>query len=216
MECVCAKFAMLWGLGLALMLAGFSMPLPAAEAARQPLAAEWEFRAINADQHPEVAAWHAAQVPGVVQTDLLADHLIPDPFYGDNESRLQWIGLTDWEYRTTFQIAAATLQHEHVDLIFDGLDTFAEVFLNEQPVLTADNMFRRWRIAAKPLLKPGPNTLRIVFHSPITSMIPKVKALPYILPSVSTAKQATRRTSPPPLTRARRLTNTAGTGDRAT
>ena len=47
-------------------------------------------------------------------------------------------------------------------------------------------MFRRWRIAAKPLLKPGPNTLRIVFHSPITSMIPKVKALPYILPSVST------------------------------
>ena len=47
-------------------------------------------------------------------------------------------------------------------------------------------MFRRWRIAAKPLLKPGPNTLRIVFHSPITSMIPKVKALPYILPSIST------------------------------
>ena len=99
---------------------------------------------------------------------------------------MQWIGLTDWEYRTTFQITTATLQHEHVDLIFDGLDTFAEVFLNEQPVLTADNMFRRWRIAAKPLLKPGPNTLRIVFHSPITSMIPKVKALPYILPSVST------------------------------
>ncbi len=180
------KFAMLWGLGLALVLVVSSTPLPAAEAAKESLNAEWEFRALNADQHPEVAAWHAAQVPGVVQTDLLADHLIPDPFYGDNESRLQWIGLTDWEYRTTFQITTATLQHEHVDLIFDGLDTFAEVFLNEQPVLTADNMFRRWRIAAKPLLKPGPNTLRIVFHSPITSMIPKVKALPYILPSVST------------------------------
>lgn len=177
---------MLCGLGLALILAGFLTPLHAAEAARRVLNAEWEFRAISADQHPEVAAWHAAHVPGVVQTDLLGDHLIPDPFYGDNESPLQWIGLTDWEYRTTFQVSATTLQHEHVDLIFDGLDTFAEVFLNERSVLTADNMFRRWQIAAKPLLKLGPNTLRIVFHSPIAFMIPRVKALPYILPSIST------------------------------
>ena len=65
------KFAMLWGLGWALLFAGFSTQLRAAESAKEPLNAEWEFRAINADQHPEVAAWHAAHVPGVVQTDLL-------------------------------------------------------------------------------------------------------------------------------------------------
>ena len=178
-----AKFRR-WGL-----VACFCFPVPqlAAVSSLQPLNSEWSFRALNAVDHPEVSDWHKAQVPGVVQTDLLADRLIPDPFYGDNEVRLQWIGQTDWEYRTTFQVDAATLQHEHVDLIFDGLDTFAEVFLNEQPVLTADNMFRRWRITAKPLLKPGSNALRIVFRSPITSMIPKVKALPYILPSISTA-----------------------------
>src|ERR1700723_1359488 len=46
-------------------------------------------------------------------------------------------------------------------------------------------MFRRWRVPAKTLLNAGPNTLRVVFHSPIESMIPKVKALPYILPSVT-------------------------------
>ncbi len=165
------------------------MPLHATESPAQVLNAGWEFHALNASGRPEMNAWRAAQVPGVVQTDLLAAHLIPDPFYGDNESQLQWIGLTDWEYRTTFQVNAATLRHEHVDLMFEGLDTYAEVFLNEQPVLTADNMFRQWRVAAKPLLKPGPNTLRIVFHSPVTSMISKVKALPYILPSVSTANE---------------------------
>ena len=165
------------------------MPLHAAEPAVQVLAFGWEFRALNATGRPEMSTWRTAQVPGVVQTDLLAAHLIPDPFYGGNESQLQWIGLTDWEYRTTFQVDAATLQHEHVDLVFDGLDTYAEVFLNEQPVLTANNMFRRWRVAAKPLLKPGSNTLRVVFHSPVTSMIAKVKALPYILPSVSTANE---------------------------
>jgi beta-mannosidase len=165
------------------------MSTHASELASRELNSGWEFRALNADNRPEMGVWHAAQVPGVVQTDLLAARLIPDPFYGDNESRLQWIGLTDWEYRTTFQVDAATLQHEHVDLVFEGLDTYAEVFLNEQQILITDNMFRRWRVAARPLLKTGPNTLRIVFHSPITSMIPKVKALPYILPSVSTANE---------------------------
>ncbi len=119
------------------------MPLHATESPAQVLNAGWEFHALNASGRPEMNAWRAAQVPGVVQTDLLAAHLIPDPFYGDNESQLQWIGLTDWEYRTTFQVDAATLRHEHVDLVFEGLDTYAEVFLNEQPVLTADNMFRQ-------------------------------------------------------------------------
>ncbi len=176
-------------LGLPLLLLACVVSLHAAEPVSQPLNSGWEFRALNAAGHPEVEDWRAAQVPGVVQTDLIAAHLIPDPFSGDNESRLQWIGLTDWEYRTTFQVEADTLKREHVDLVFDGLDTFAEVFVNDQQVLTAYNMFRNWRVPVRPLLKPGPNTLRIVFRSPVTSMIPKVKALPYILPSVSTANE---------------------------
>ena len=68
----------------------------------QPLKSTWEFRAVSKTANPEVSQWHAAQVPGVVHTDLLRNKLIPDPFYQDNEARLQWIGLADWEYRTTF------------------------------------------------------------------------------------------------------------------
>jgi beta-mannosidase len=155
------------------------------QAASRVLAAKWEFRAVGNTDRADLKDWHPAQVPGVVQTDLLRAGLIPDPFYQDNDTRLQWIGLTDWEYRATFQADAATLAHDHVDLVFEGLDTYADVYVNEQAVLHSDNMFRRWRIAAKTLLKAGPNTLRVVFHSPIESMIPKVKALPYILPSVT-------------------------------
>jgi beta-mannosidase len=77
------------------------------------------------------------------------------------------------------------IAHEHVDLVFEGLDTFADVYVNDQAVLHTDNMFRRWRLPAKGLLKAGPNTLRVVFHSPVELMIPKVKALPYQLPSVT-------------------------------
>jgi beta-mannosidase len=158
----------------------------AAQATSRALEAKWEFRAISKTDRAELQDWHPADVPGVVQTDLFQDGLIPDPFYQDNDTRLQWIGLTDWEYRTTFQADAATLAHDHVDLVFEGLDTYADVYVNDQVALHGDNMFRRWRVPAKSLLKTGPNTLRIVFHSPIESMIPKVKALPYILPSVTT------------------------------
>jgi beta-mannosidase len=166
MRYVDLKFARLWKWSWVFIPVCFLVPAQAAETSLRQLNSGWEFRALNAAEHPEIAGWHAAVVPGVVQTDLLANQLIPDPFYGDNESRLQWIGLTDWEYHTTFEIDALSLRHEHVDLVFDGLDTFAEVFLNEQSVLNADNMFRRWRIAVKPLLKPGRNTLRIVFRAP--------------------------------------------------
>ncbi len=162
------------------------LPMYATEPSSQNLDAGWQFRAVaNADQ-PEVKQWHPAQVPGVVQTDLLNNKLIPDPFDKDNEFHLQWIGLADWEYQTTFQADAVTLAHQHVDLVFDGLDTFADVYLNGQAILHADNMFRRWRIPAKAQINRGSNTLRIVFHSAVEKMLPYVKSLPYVLPSIST------------------------------
>jgi beta-mannosidase len=168
------------------------LPLKAADVSSRTLNADWQFRATGntaaiADKDKsDVQQWHPAQVPGVVQTDLLRNNLIPDPFDRDNEFRLQWIGLIDWEYQTEFQADAATLGHEHVDLVFDGLDTLADVYLNDQAILHSDNMFRHWRIPAKPLLKPGPNTLRVVFHSAVEKMLPYVKSLPYVLPSIST------------------------------
>ena len=118
----------------------------------------------------------------MVQTDLLQVGLIPDPFFGDNEKQLQWIGLTDWEYRTEFAVDATMLRRKHIDLVFDGLDTFAEVTLNGRALLHTDNMFRTWRAEAKPLLKPGNNVLTVLFRSPINTMTPVVAALPYILP----------------------------------
>ncbi len=160
--------------------------LEAAESSSRMLDSGWEFRAVGNVDRADIKEWHPAQVPGVVHTDLLRNKLIPEPFDRDNEFRLQWIGLTDWEYRTTLTLDAAALAHDHVDLVFEGLDTLADVYLNDQVVLHADNMRRRWRIPAKTLLKPGPNTLRVVFYSAIEKMLPYVKTLPYVLPSIST------------------------------
>jgi beta-mannosidase len=169
----------------ALMMAA-AAPVFAALPASRNLDSGWEFRVAGDSDKPELTQWHPAQVPGVIQTDLLRNNLIPEPFYQDNETRLQWIGRLDWEYRTTFAGDAATLSRRHVDLVFEGLDTFAEVFLNDQLILKADNMFRCWRVPAKAFLKLGANSLRIVFHSPVETMLPYVQSLPYVLPAIST------------------------------
>lgn len=157
-----------------------------AAAATQTLASGWRFRldphSPATQTHPEAAGWRAARVPGSVQTDLLAAGVIADPFQRDNEAALQWIGLADWQYRLPLAIDAATLRHGHVDLVFDGLDTFADVSLNGQPLLAADNMFRRWRVPVKDVLHAGSNTLQVTLHSPIARMQPWLLKQPHALP----------------------------------
>lgn len=127
--------------------------------------------------------WLPATVPGCVHTDLIANKKIEDPFYRDNEKNLQWIGKTDWEYKTTFVATAETIKRENVEIVFHGLDTYAEVFLNEVKILDAENMFRTFRVDVKSKLKAGENTLRIKFRSPINEIFPLMKKLDYELPA---------------------------------
>ncbi|HZB46219.1 MAG TPA: glycoside hydrolase family 2 TIM barrel-domain containing protein, partial [Pyrinomonadaceae bacterium] len=157
---------------------------PSAAGGRQPRAVVplhggWKFREAGK------GAWRAATVPGCVHTDLLKNGVIEDPFYRDNEKRLQWIGKTDWEYETTFRVAPGTLARRNVELVFEGLDTYATVALNGVELLSADNMFRTWRVDAKKALKAGENTLSVRFRSPINEVLPRMKALGYELPAVN-------------------------------
>jgi len=147
----------------------------------------WSFRLDPADaaaktHAAEAAQWRPATVPGTVQTDLLAAGRIPDPFVGTNEAQLQWIGLADWQYQRTLDADPALLARDHVDLVFDGLDTFAEVFVNGVKLLSADNQHRRWRVPVKAALKPGANLITIAFKSPIKKLQPDLLKQPYVLP----------------------------------
>jgi beta-mannosidase len=150
------------------------------------LSTGWQFRlapgAAPANAHKEAMGWQPAIVPGAVQTDLLALGRISDPFWRDNEASLQWIGLTDWDYQLDVPMDAAALKRDHVDLVFDGLDTFAEVTLNGRKLLSADNMFRRWRLPVKDVLHAGSNTLQVHFQSPIARLQPWLMKQPYALP----------------------------------
>ncbi|HNC23539.1 MAG TPA: glycoside hydrolase family 2 protein [Opitutaceae bacterium] len=120
----------------------------------------WQFRDAT-----QASRWRSATVPGCVHRDLLRHGLIPDPFHGTNELGLQWIEQHDWEYRTTFRLPAALRNSGEIDLVFDGLDTLATVFLNGRRIASSDNMFVPQRLAVRRWLRPGANELRVFFAS---------------------------------------------------
>jgi beta-mannosidase len=140
----------------------------------------WEVRIDPADDaaeaHPKEAQWFPARVPGSVQQDLIAAGRVPDPFKGINEARIQWAGLTSWQFRRVIDVTPAMLARDHVELVFDGLDTFASVSLNGRQLLAADNAHRRWRVDAKAALKAGRNELIVRIASPIRTLQPMVLA----------------------------------------
>jgi len=125
---------------------------------------------------------HKATIPGTVHTDLYENQLIPDPFYGTNERKLQWIENENWEYESTFSLSEKEISNENIELEFDGLDTYATVYINGKLVLEANNMFRKWTISAKNHLKKGKNHLKIVFLSAVQKGKEEAAKLTYILP----------------------------------
>jgi beta-mannosidase len=127
----------------------------------QQLSGTWQFRPIGTKK------WLDGSVPGCVHSDLLALGAIPDPFIGDNEKKVQWVAEKDWEYRRIFTLDASLSQEQHQFLVCDGLDTLAEVWLNDHLLGRTDNMFRQWSWEVNKFLHPGKNSLHILFHSPV-------------------------------------------------
>ena len=119
----------------------------------------WKFREVG--NHD----FHNASVPGCVHLDLLANKIIPDPYYRDNETEIQWVSEKDWFYTNDFKIDTKFLDNEHIYLNCEGLDTFGEIEINGISIGTTDNMFRVWEFDVKKTLKEGLNTISIIFKS---------------------------------------------------
>ena len=109
----------------------------------------------------------SALVPGDVYADLLRENEIPDPFFRDNEKQLQWIGETDWTYSREFEISKSLFENDCILLHCDGLDTLANIKLNDQHIADTDNMYRTYEWDVKNILKPGKNKIEIHFSSTI-------------------------------------------------
>lgn len=141
----------------------------------QKIDSDWSFRSIHSTN------WHSATVPGNIYTDLLDHQLIEDPFIKTNEEKVQWVSDSSWAYKTTFQVDKKTLQKKHIELNFEGLDTYAKVYLNDSLILSSKNAFREYIVSVKSILKKE-NELRVLFESTSIAEKREKKKLGYELP----------------------------------
>lgn len=136
----------------------------------------WQFREVGTEK------FYPAQVPGTVHSDLIRNNLIPNPYYGTKEQQAKFVEEKDWEYITSIGYANEVFTPKHIEMIFEGLDTYAKVFLNGKQILQADNMFLQYKVDVKKHLKKGKNDLKVVFESAVKHGKESAKKTPYILP----------------------------------
>ncbi|MCM3090733.1 MULTISPECIES: beta-mannosidase [unclassified Cytobacillus] len=107
--------------------------------------------------------WMTASVPGDVHSALIDRKLIDDPFYGHNDLKCQWVEEKVWWYRKAFDFNGLENKEEKYELVFEGLDTYATVYLNGVELGSTDNMFISHTFEVTRELRKGKNVLAVKF-----------------------------------------------------
>lgn len=119
----------------------------------------------------ESKEWHKGSVPGTVLTDMMDGGLIEDPYWRTNEYETRELSRSDYRYEREFEVPESFFREDEQCLVFEGLDTIADIYLNDELLLAVNDMHRTWRIDVKGKLK-AVNRLAVAFHSP-TAFIEK-------------------------------------------
>lgn len=115
--------------------------------------------------------WIPAQVPGDIYSALLDAGKMDDPFFGDNEYQAKALMEEDYEYRTVIHFDEKEFAScDEIMLHFDGIDTVADIYLNNCHLGKVKNMHRIWEFPVSDILTAGENVLRVVIYSPLKFM----------------------------------------------
>lgn len=122
---------------------------------------QWIVRGLNADQQMIELD---AQVPGCIHTDMIRHGIINDIYYRDNSKNIQWIERNDYTYFRSFYVEKP---EPNAYIEFDGLDTYCDIYLNNQKIGEAHNMHIPHAYAVDSILKAGENQIEVRFRSPV-------------------------------------------------
>lgn len=114
------------------------------------------------------ADWYPMTVPGSAMESFVKAGRLPDPYYGTNEYGVRDFFRNDFDIRGVFEASEEECERAHVELVFHGIDTVGDVFLNGIFLGHVENMHRIYRFSVKEVLQPGENLLEIHLQSPIT------------------------------------------------
>ncbi|XP_075837393.1 beta-mannosidase [Microtus pennsylvanicus] len=105
-------------------------------------------------------------VPGCVHSALYQRGLIQDPYYRFNDLRYRWISLDNWTYSTDFKIPFNVSEWQKVRLIFEGVDTVAQILFNNVTLGKTDNMFTGYSFDITGVVRDV-NSLQLRFQSAV-------------------------------------------------
>jgi len=106
------------------------------------------------------AAWVDATVPGVIQYDLVRNDLLRNPYASSQTAHAaHWVSAADWVYTTSFDLDPQS-DADRWGLEFEGVDTYADVWLNGKQLGNTANAYRKYRFeVAVSDLRPTGNEL---------------------------------------------------------
>ncbi len=145
------------------------------------LAGEWTLARWSADRETRDSGV-PMQIPGDTFSALIAAGNIPDPYFGTNELDTLWVGRADWLLSREVTIEPGFLDHRHVFLHIDSLDTIAEIRINGQTASRSSNMFTGLRVDIGEYLKTGENLFEVLLYSAEKRAVELSEQLPYPVP----------------------------------
>lgn len=126
----------------------------------QNLNENWKLRERNAEDYLET------KVPSSVCQTYLEHGLMKDPYYRAQENDALKMMEQDYEFSTVFSPDEELFRYPYISIVFEGLDTLADIWLNGKHLGYANNMHRSWEYEVKSVLKEENNELKILFYSP--------------------------------------------------
>jgi beta-mannosidase len=132
------------------------------------LTGEWQFKEFpilaRRMRELESTGWHDCNVPGSIFNSLIQARLIDEAELYASPEKFTYISEKPWVYKKIFDVPEEILQADRIELVFDGLDTLTNIWLNEKLIAKTSNMFIPHRFDVTKLLKAKANSLVVKFE----------------------------------------------------
>ncbi len=121
--------------------------------------AGWKLR--NSKQ----TSWMEVKLPCDVHTELIKRKMMANPYWGFNDTLCNVVDTFTWIFTTQFNISSAVLGQPNIELVLEGVDTYADVEVNGVKVGTTSNMHKAFAFNIKSVARGQGNTVTLTFKS---------------------------------------------------
>lgn len=144
---------------------GYRMPLGGTDwMMKEFVGMDWVWRDSVKPRNNDSRWWYPASVPGSVLNDLIANDLVPDPYFEMNSKLVEWVPARTWVYKKSF-FPDPAMKGKKIYLCFDGIDYQSEIFLNGVSLGRQEGMYLRWeKDITEQLDWEGENLLAVVLE----------------------------------------------------